>query len=177
MTRRRLIRRSNTALATPVHKRINTTLQLGTGTSGSVCRVLDMMTIDDDLVGTTYPRSLLVGNVSLSFEVDTGNNYLGAVTAIEAAIMKIPAGFAASFTDAPASLIIDHPEWIFGYRYIGRASDSSVGQQYQPIRMTSRRKKRLYSGDRLVLAVAGYRTGVAVNLNVNGVLTCRTRLD
>jgi hypothetical protein len=170
-------RRRNISLPTPFYRRVNTTLQLGTGTSGPVARVIDLITVDPELVGESYPRSLLVGGVKLSFQVDAGNNVLGAVTAIEAAVMKIPAGFSASFSDAPADLITSHPEWIYSYKFVGRASDSSQGQQYQPIRMESRRTKRLFTGDRLVLAVAGYRTGVAVNLNVNGVVSCGTRLD
>jgi hypothetical protein len=177
MTNKIVKRKRNIPLPTPFYRRVNTTIQLGTGTSGSVCRAIDLITVETDLVGERCPRSLLVGDVKLSFQVDAGNNVLGAVTAIEAAVMKIPAGFSAGFSDAPSDLITAHPEWIYCYKFIGRASDSSQGQQYQPIRMQSRRTKRLFTGDKIVLAVAGYRTGVAVNLNVNGVVSCGTRLD
>jgi hypothetical protein len=133
---------------------------------------------DETTANTGYPRSLLLGNFQLACTIDVGSSFLAVGQNYEVALMKIPknVGFDAS-QGYQQTMIEDHPEWVLAHKYIGRASDSSIGQQYQPIRISSSRRVRLFSGDRLMLVVTLDKSGVALNSTVTGVFTCRSRLD
>lgn len=127
---------------------------------------------------TGYPRSLLLGAFQLNCSIDVGSSFVAVGSNYEVALMKIPKHV--NFTAGSGyqyKIIQDHPEWVIAHKFIGRASDSSVGQQYQPVRVTSSRRVRLFSGDRLMLVITFDKSGVALNSTVTGVFTCRSRLD
>jgi len=183
MTNRRRAISRRPFLPTPVHNRFDaivTTSSTGVGEQTKWLPLLAVPTSAEDLEDYNgIPRSLMVGNVKLSANVNVGSSFLSVVNNIELAIMKVPQDVATSTTAAPLNgdFIRRHPEWIFAYKYIGDPSEEDVGQQYQPHRMTSRKTMRLFSGDQLMLVVVLHKTGVYSDLHIRGVLDCKTRLD
>jgi hypothetical protein len=170
-------RRIATSLPTPIHSRFSTTFSYATS-SGLFTRGLQLISIPQEEVNSSnFPRSMLVGNVDLSCSVDVDSSFAGVANHVEVAIMKVPRDVRFDDDILPDDLIRNHPEWIFCYKYIGRPSDATLGQQYQPTRVVSRKKKRLFSGDKLWLVVTANKTGVALSLKVAGVFTCNSRLD
>jgi hypothetical protein len=131
----------------------------------------------EEVNSTNFPRSMLIGGVDMSVSVDVDSSFAGVADRVEVAIMKIPRDVRYDDDILPDDLIRNHPEWIFCYKYIGRPSDSNLGQQYQPTRIVSRKRKRLFSGDKLWMVVTANKTGVALSLKVSGVFTCNSRLD
>jgi hypothetical protein len=179
MRRNNRIVNRRVSLPTPIHNRFSVNNNITTVSAGTYSAGFPMVTIPDESSSNTgYPRSLLLGNFELACSIDVGSSFLGIGYNYEVALMKIPkdVNFAAS-QGYQQTLIQDHPEWVICHKYVGRASDSSVGQQYQPIRVSSRRRCRLFSGDRLMLVITVDKSGVALNSTVSGVFTCKSRLD
>jgi hypothetical protein len=177
---RRNRRRSRVvALPTPIHHRFSVNNNITTVSAGTYSAGFNMVTLPDETTSNTgYPRSLLLGNFDLACTIDVGSSFLGVGYNYEVALMKIPKNVTFDANQGyQQTMIQDHPEWVLCHKYIGRASDSSIGQQYQPIRISSRRKCRLFTGDRLMLVVTVDKSGVALNSTISGVFTCKSRLD
>jgi hypothetical protein len=184
---RRLIRKGNT-LPTPIHRDVYETLSLGTSLGSSFTKGFaifaatfnDLADVEaDDPMQS--PRSLLVGDTSLQLVVDAANSFIASVSNIELVLMKIPQDYASnrsgSQMNLPGHFPENHPEWVITNRFIGRPSDSSVGQQYQPINLRSKKRVRLFRGDMLAIVIRGKLAGVSGAVTVSGILECRTRLD
>lgn len=185
---RRLITRNGRSLPTPIHRDVYTVLSLGTSlgssfTKGSVVFAATFSSLDDMESETPgqAPRSLLVGNTSLQLIVDAAQSFIASITNIELVLMKVPQDYMKNRSgyeiDLPSDFPENHPEWVLSTRFIGKPSDSSQGQQYQPITLRSRRVVRLYRGDSLVIVTRGRLSGVAGAITISGVISCRTRLD
>jgi hypothetical protein len=174
-------RRSNriVALPTPIHHRFSVNNNITTVSAGTYSAGFVMVSLPDETTSNTgYPRSLLLGNFNLACTIDVGSSFLGVGYNYEVALMKIPKNVTFDASQGyQQTMIQDHPEWVLCHKYIGRASDSSTGQQYQPVRISSRRKCRLFTGDRLMLVVTVDKSGVALNSTISGVFTCKSRLD
>jgi hypothetical protein len=172
-------RRTGFSLPTPIHHRFSVNNNITTVSAGTYSAGFTMVALPDETTTTTgYPRSLLLGGFQLACTIDVGSSFLGVGYNYEVALMKIPKNVAFDASQGyQQTMIQDHPEWVLAHKYIGRASDSSIGQQYQPIRLSSSRRTRLFSGDRLMLVVTVDKSGVALNSTISGVFTCRSRLD
>jgi hypothetical protein len=179
MTRRIGRRRTGLPLPTPIHNRFSVNNNITTVSAGTYSAGFTMVSLPDETTTTTgYPRSLLLGNFQLACTIDVGSSFLGVGYNYEVALMKIPRDVKFDANNGyQQTMIQDHPEWVLAHKYIGRASDSSIGQQYQPIRIGSSRRTRLFTGDRLMLVVTVDKSGVALNSTISGVFTCRSRLD
>jgi hypothetical protein len=175
-------------LPTPIHRDIYTVLSLGTSlgdnfTKGSILFAATFSSLDDiesENAGQA-PRSLLVGDTTIQVIVDAANSFIASISNIELVLMKIPqdymTGRSGYEVNLPSAFPENHPEWVISNRFIGKPSDSSVGQQYQPVTMRSRKRVRLFRGDALVLVARGRLAGVSGALTISGMLQCRTRLD
>jgi len=72
-------------------------------------------------------------------------------------IMYLPEGYNVS-TDFGA-FVFQHPEWILAYKYLGSPTEGTMGGQgCQPIRIRSRYRRNLLTGDKLILVVSGYNS-------------------
>lgn len=189
MSRRITRRRRNVSLPTPVHYTLRDTISLGsslgdTFTKGLIVFTTSFKDVDDGetTAQIQVPRSLTVGNVRMSIILDAAASFIANVSNLEVALMKIPQDYYTSRSayqyTIPNEFAMNHPEWILCSKYIGKPSDSSVGQQYQPVRISGgSRRVKLLRGDQLALVVRGNLAGVQGALAVSGTIDCRTRLD
>jgi hypothetical protein len=188
MKNNRITRRKGAQLPTPIHRDVYQVLSLGTSlgsyfTKGFVIFAASFGSIDDveSESPAQSPRSVLVGDTSLQLTVDAAQSFIASINNIELVLMKIPQDYMKNRSgyevDLPAEFPENHPEWVISTKFIGKPSDSSVGQQYQPVVMRSRRRVRLFRGDSLAVVSRGHLSGVSGAITISGVLQCRTRLD
>jgi len=180
--------RRDTPLPTPIHRDVYENLSLGTSLGSQFTKGLIMFTAQseglDDVESETpvrMPRSILVGTTSVQLIVDAATSFIASVSNIELVLMKVPQDYSTQRSGyqvtLPAEFPENHPEWVLSSRFIGRPSDSSAGQQYQPITIRSRKRVRLFRGDALAIVVRGRLAGVSGAITVSGILTAHTRLD
>jgi len=171
MTRRKNYFR-RTYLPTPVMRRINTSFWMPTST-GIIADSHDLITVPNDN-DAEIPRSMLVGNSQLTTTIEAGLNS-DMINDLVVALMRVPKD-----TTVQSNFIDAHPEWVLAYKYIGSPIGTNDAQQFQPIRIRSSKKIRLYTGDSIKL-VAQYTKAVTttsqVAFNVHGEIRLRTRLE
>lgn len=132
----------------------------------------DIITVPDD-DSTNIPRSMLVGNVQLTTTVEALSN-VNSFNNMVIAVMRVPRD-----TTINSDFIDLHPEWVLAYKYIGSPISISDAQQFQPVRVSSRKKVRLYSGDsvKLIVQYSKSNTTVPIEYSVEGEIRLRTRLE
>jgi hypothetical protein len=188
MVKRKLISKRGMSLPTPIHRTFEETLELGTSLGEDFCSGLVVASAKleanmQDWDNRNYhlaPHSLLVGDLTLQVVVDAAASFIASISNIELSVMKVPQDYdddGAMDLTFRHEFITNHPEWVFCTKYIGKPSDSSVGQQYQPVVLRSRKRMRLFQGDRLVIVASGHLSGVAGAIKISGVLQGRSRLD
>lgn len=121
-------------------------------------------------VNTAVSQVYTVKRIETSFYIDAdtqANN--NVVEDIAAYIMYVPQGM-----NVTADYNVQHPEYVMAYKFLGSpsldnpANSSSllaIGQQYQPIRVTTRLSRKLQSGDSVILFIKGNNTSNSANFN------------
>lgn len=110
-------------------------------------------------------------NVECSFTIEALRNVVTYLEALSVYIMYVPQGYQVTST-----LYVDHPEWIMAYKYLGTPFNdpdgtTTVGQQFQPIKVRTRLSRKLDTGDRIILYVQGSNQHTEnVNYNIYGLV-------
>lgn len=119
-------------------------------------------------VNTAVSQIYTVKRIECSFYIDTDDNSQNQVLYLEdiaAYIMFVPQGMTVT-----ADYNTQHPEYIMAYKFLGGPSldisnNATIGQQYQPIKVTTRLSRKLNSGDSVILFIKGNNTSQNQNSN------------
>lgn len=114
-------------------------------------------------VNTAVSQIYTVKRIETSFYIDSdGNQVSGPIEDIAAYIMFVPQGMTVT-----ADYNKQHPEYIMAYKFLGSPNAENgqtiIGQQYQPIRVTTRLSRKLNSGDSVILFIKGNNTSTSTN--------------
>jgi hypothetical protein len=105
-----------------------------------------------------------IGRFSIDCTLEGTNGDLNNVALF---VMYIPEGYSMYVNNSVVDVASQHPEWIMAYKYLGSPTDSQYGQGCQPTRITSRVRRNLMTGDRVILFVSGTNSG---NASITGII-------
>jgi hypothetical protein len=168
--------RRRQSLPTPWLSRLKLVYSLGEDSANPISLAELLYTVPSET--GNIPTSLVVGGVNLTCTAEESQE---GISDLCVAIMRIPQGFPIpSYSSGQGlKLIDDHPEWVIAYKYLGSPMISGSSQQFQPIRIRSNKRVRLYSGDRIAAVtqfVKDTTTG-GMNFYLNGEVRGRSRYD
>ena len=114
-------------------------------------------------VNTAVSQIYTVKRIETSFYIDSDNNQIASVIEdVAAYIMFVPQGMTIT-----SDYNKQHPEYIMAYKFLGSPSQETgqtlIGQQYQPIKVSTRLSRKLNSGDSVILFIKGNNTSSTTN--------------
>lgn len=114
-------------------------------------------------VNTAVSQTYTVKRIEVSFYIDKdAQNNIEYLEDVAAYIMFVPQGM-----NVNADYNIQHPEYIMAYQFLGSpAVDFSntygtMGQQFQPKKITTRLSRKLNTGDSVILFIKGNNTSTS----------------
>ena len=123
---------------------------------------------------TTVSQQYTVAHTQFSFTLD--NFYSGNEAAIDSAtafIMYIPQGYTIT-----SAIVSQHPEWIMSMRFYGKIIADSNSRDIKPLSISTRVKRRLQTGDKIVFFLTGNNTATGgQTIQVNGILRWWTKAN
>lgn len=118
------------------------------------------LTSNPNQTNTTVSQTYTVKRFEVSFYIDKDDassiEYIEDVTAY---IMFVPQGMPITL-----NYNLEHPEYIMAYQFLGSpcldyaSNYGSVGQQFQPRKITTRLSRKLNTGDSIILFIKGNNT-------------------
>lgn len=132
----------------------------------------DLITNPTNLVdnGLTQPNTGYVETIG-GLEVNCTLEGASSLNNVSMYLMYLPEGYS---TNDIYSFVQQHPEWILAYKYLGSPTDSANGQGCQPIRIRSRFRRNLLTGDRIVMVATGWNSS---NTSVQGTIWALVRFS
>ena len=113
-------------------------------------------------VNTAVSQVYTVKRIECSFYIDSFDQASAIhIEDVAAYIMFVPQGM-----NVTKEYNIQHPEYIMAYKFLGSPSTelsntSAQGQQYQPIKVSTRLSRKLNSGDSVILFIKGNNTNTS----------------
>lgn len=133
-------------------------------------------------VNTAVSQTYTVKRIEVSFYIDKdAQNNIEYLEDVAAYIMFVPQGM-----NVNADYNIQHPEYIMAYQFLGSpsvdfssSSATTIGQQYQPRKITTRLSRKLNTGDSVILFIKGNNTSTqhSESLDFHGLVRWWTRAN
>ena len=135
-----------------------------TTTSASVCKN-PVQSVNS--VSQPFTTARVTLNIQAVAETPEAAQALGNV---KVGIFYVPQGYSVS-----NSLFIEHPEWLMGYRFLGEPIIDIAGSStiMRPFTVATRLKRRLQTGDSIVLLIAAYNQSATTAYSIRFNYTAR----